>query len=62
MTLSRTEFLLLLDDIAYLEADLGECRTRLEWAKETPPECGGVPWLLVLASVLAGGVAVAVID
>ena len=64
VTLSREALLLLLDDIAYMEVDLSECRTRLEWATETPPECesGGVPWTLVLASVVLGGLVVGVID
>ena len=63
VTLTRADLLILLDDIAYLEADLSECRTRLEWAQETPPECAdGVPWLLVIASAAAGGLAIAVLD
>lgn len=63
VTISRTDLLLLLDDIAYLEADLHECKSRLQFATETPPECkSGVPWLLVAVSVLAGGVVVGLVD
>jgi hypothetical protein len=64
VTISLSEYLLLLDDIAYLEADLSECRSRLDMAIETPPECSseGVPWWAVVVSALAGAVAYSQLD
>lgn len=62
VTLSRGEFVLLLDDIAYLEADLADCEERLVWATETPPECsdGGTVKKLLIGA-LVGGLAVALV-
>ena len=56
VTLSRTDLLLLLDDIAYLEADLADCNSRLQWAEQEPPECSDGPGWVKLGLAVALGV------
>ena len=57
LTILKIEYELLLNDRAYLIADLNDCRRRLEL--EPPPECksGGVPFRAVGVGVLVGMVA-----
>ena len=55
VSLSRTDLLLLLDDLAYLEADLADCNQRLQWAEQEPPECSDGPgWVKVGLAVAVG--------
>ena len=56
LTILKIEYELLLNDRAYLVADLNDCRRKLTLATEAPPECksGGVPLKEVGLGLLAG--------